>query len=96
MLTGEREAARGYYQNALDWATKIRYRPEVALTRFELAELLLAQAEDVKDSNAASRSTTALRSEAQAHLDFAIGEFRAMKMKPALQQALRHKGLLTA
>jgi hypothetical protein len=42
-----------------------------------------------------SHSAAALRSEAQAHLDFAIGEFRAMKMQPALEQALRQKDLLT-
>ena len=34
--------------------------------------------------------------EAQSHLDFAIEEFRAMKMQPALERALRHKGLLHA
>jgi hypothetical protein len=34
--------------------------------------------------------------EAQAHLDFVIEEFRAMKMQPALERALRHKGLLHA
>jgi tetratricopeptide (TPR) repeat protein len=96
MLVGDWEAARTHYDKALDWATKIRYRPEVALTRFELAELLLTQSGDTKDSDATSRSTTALRSEAQSHLDFAITEFRAMKMQPALKQALGHKSLLTA
>jgi len=30
------------------------------------------------------------------HLDFAIAEFREMKMQPALERALRHKGLLRA
>ena len=33
---------------------------------------------------------------AVAHLDFAIEEFRAMKMQPSLERALRHKGLLHA
>ncbi len=37
-----------------------------------------------------------LKAESLAHLDFAIGELRAMKMQPALEVALRHKGLLTA
>ena len=32
--------------------------------------------------------------EAQAHLDFAIGEFRAMGMAPSLERALRRKGLV--
>ena len=91
VLLGDRTAARANYDRALDWATKIRFRPEVALTRFELAKLLLSEAE----AATGSPSAAALRSEAQAHLDFAIGEFRAMKMQPALEQALRQKDLLT-
>jgi hypothetical protein len=34
--------------------------------------------------------------EAQEHLDFAIAEFREMKMQPALERALSHRGLLKA
>ena len=34
--------------------------------------------------------------EANEHLDFAIAEFREMKMGPSLERALRHKGLLKA
>ena len=37
-----------------------------------------------------------LTAEGLRHLDFAIGEFRAMKMQPALERALRNKGLLHA
>jgi len=36
------------------------------------------------------------RPEALAHLDFGVEEFRAMKMQPFLERALRHKGLLHA
>jgi hypothetical protein len=36
------------------------------------------------------------RSEALAYLDFAIEEFRAMKMQPYLERALGHKELLKA
>jgi len=36
------------------------------------------------------------KSEALAHLDFAIKEFREMKMQPYLEQALRHKQILGA
>ena len=36
------------------------------------------------------------RAEALSHLDFAIAEFRVMKMQPALERALRHKDLLKA
>jgi hypothetical protein len=61
----------------------VRFRPETAITRLHLAELLLDHYADE-------------HVEAQAHLDFAIEEFRAMKMQPALERALRHKGLLHA
>ncbi len=67
----------------MEWATAIRFRPEIALTRLGIAELLLAGSPDE-------------RADALAHLDFAIEEFRIMKMQPALERALRHKGLLKA
>ncbi len=38
----------------------------------------------------------AQRTEALTHLDFAIAEFRDMKMQPSLERALRHKELLKA
>jgi tetratricopeptide (TPR) repeat protein len=94
VLRKDWEGARANYDKALAWATKISHRPEVALTRFGLAEMLLTKAEHAKGD--AEQTAGALRSEAQTHLDFAISEFQAMKMKPALEQALRHKGLLTA
>jgi hypothetical protein len=31
-----------------------------------------------------------------AHLDFAIAEFRDMKMQPSLERALRHREILRA
>jgi len=34
--------------------------------------------------------------EALEHLDFAINEFRDMKMQPSLERALRHKEILGA
>ena len=61
----------------------MRFRPEVALTRLQLAELLL---EHYPEQQA----------EAKEHLDFAIGEFREMKMQPSLERALRHRRLLKA
>jgi hypothetical protein len=82
-LLGEPAAARDRYQQALAWATKISFRPEIALTRLDLAELLLDHYPEEQP-------------EAQAHLDFAIAEFREMKMQPALERALGHKGLLKA
>lgn len=83
LLMGQPDKARGYYEQALDVCTRARFRPELALTRLEIAELLLAHYPDEK-------------AEALAHLDFAIDEFWAMKMQPSLERALRHKGLLRA
>jgi DNA-binding CsgD family transcriptional regulator/tetratricopeptide (TPR) repeat protein len=76
VLLGERAAARTYYERALEAAGKIRFRPELALTRVGLAELLLRDADD------------AARSEASEHLDIAIPELRDMKMQPGLERAL--------
>ena len=53
------------------------------MTRLQLAELLLEHYPDE-------------RTEALDHLDFAISEFRDMKMQPSLERALRHRGLLKA
>ena len=61
----------------------MRFCPEVALTQLQLAELLLEHYPDEK-------------SEALKHLDFAINEFREMKMKPSLERALRRKEILGA
>jgi tetratricopeptide (TPR) repeat protein len=77
-LFGKPEEARGYYHKALDIATGLRFRPEIALTRLEIAELLLAHYPDKK-------------AEALEHVDFAIGELREMKMQPALERALKQK-----
>jgi tetratricopeptide (TPR) repeat protein len=82
-LLGNPDEARAFYQEALDACAKIRHRPEIALTRLELAELLLEHYPDE-------------RAEALDHLDFAISEFREMKMQPSLERALRHRGLLKA
>ena len=82
-LLGDREAALKYFERGLDWARNLCCRPEIALTRLEIAELLMSGSPDEQ-------------AEAQAHLDFAIEEFRTMKMQPSLERALRHKGLLHA
>ena len=72
-----------YFRQALDACGKIRFRPELALTRLQLAELLLDHYPDE-------------RPEAMEHLDFAVAEFRDMKMQPSLERALKHRGLLHA
>jgi tetratricopeptide (TPR) repeat protein len=80
---GRHDEARAYYEEALDMATRLRFRPEIALTRLELAELLLAHYPDEK-------------AEATEHLDFAIRELREMKMQPALDRALKQRENLKA
>ena len=82
-LLGRPDEARNYYAQALEVCKKVRFRPEIALIRLQLAELLLDQYSDE-------------RAEAIEHLDFAIGEFQGMKMQPSLERALRHRELLKA
>ena len=55
----------------------------MALTSLSLAELLLDYYPDE-------------RAEANQHLDFAIAEFRVMKMQPSLERALSRKQVLEA
>ena len=61
----------------------IRHRPQVALTRIDLAELLLDHYPDEL-------------AEALEHLDFAITELRDMKMQPGLERALSRRDTLKA
>jgi hypothetical protein len=83
-LLGDAARAERYYKSALDVAGRLCFRPEIALSRFGLSELLLEGADD------------SLRAAALEHLDFAIAEFRDMKMQPSLERALRHKEVLKA
>jgi hypothetical protein len=72
VLCGDPQAARNYYDQALESAAKIRFRPELALTHLRLAELAHEHELSV----------------ALTHLDTAIPELRAMNMQPALERAL--------
>jgi tetratricopeptide (TPR) repeat protein len=76
LLLGRPEEARKYYDEALKVAKEMRFRPELALTLLQLAELLLEHYPDEK-------------AEALDHLDFAIKEFRDLKMQPSLERALK-------
>ncbi|MHB8577318.1 MAG: AAA family ATPase, partial [Dehalococcoidia bacterium] len=74
-LAGDRDAARGYYLQALDSLGAIGFRPELALTRLSLAALLAT------DDDAAEQA------QAAEHLTAVIPEFEAMAMAPALARA---------
>jgi eukaryotic-like serine/threonine-protein kinase len=82
-LVGRYDDARRHYQEAIGVCTEMRFRPELALSRLQLAELLLDHYPGEKK-------------DAQEHLDFAIKEFREMKMQPSLERALRRKEILKA
>jgi tetratricopeptide (TPR) repeat protein len=82
-VLGDHSDAREYYSRALAASERIRFRPEVALIHLELSELLLEHYPGERPA-------------AIEHLDFAIGEFREMKMQPSLERALRHKEVLKA
>ena len=74
-------------------------RPEAALAQLQIAELLLAASEERAASGegeAAQQEADALRAEGERLLDAATAEVRALRMQPALQRALRQKGLLKA
>ena len=75
--------SRDYFKEAIKICMEMEFRPELALTRLQLAELLLDHYPNEK-------------SEALEHLDFAIKEFREMKMQPSLERALRRKDILKA
>ena len=74
-LLGRHDESRKHYKEAIRVCTDMRFRPELALTRLRLAELLLDH-------------YPAEKKDALEHLDFAVKEFREMKMKPCLERAL--------
>ncbi|MBE0431424.1 MAG: hypothetical protein IBX67_06325, partial [Dehalococcoidia bacterium] len=82
-VLGRHGEARKHYQEAIKVCTQMRFRPELALTRLELADLILDH-------------YPAEKKEAVEHLAFCIPEFRDMKMQPALERALKHKEILKA
>ena len=72
------DEARTLYQGAVELTGRIRNRPEMALTRLQLAELLLDHYPEEHE-------------EARRHVDFAVSEFLDMKMKSSLERALNHR-----
>ena len=78
-LMSKPDEARTMYQQASDLAGRIRNRPEIALTRLQMAELLFNYYPDEHDV-------------ARRHLDFATTEFRDMNMKSSLERAVSRNG----
>jgi DNA-binding CsgD family transcriptional regulator len=72
---GDRAAARTHYASALEVTERMRARGERALTVLGLAELQLS--DDFEE-----------RAEGRRQLEFAISEFEAMNMRPALARAM--------
>jgi DNA-binding CsgD family transcriptional regulator len=73
VLNGDNVAAHAYCARALEAAGKIGFRPDIALTHLQLAELLLDEGN---------------RQQAQKHLDIAIPELNEIRMQPAHTRAL--------
>ena len=72
------DEAKKHYHEAIRVCTEMPFRPELALSRFQLAELQLEHFPEE-------------RTEALEHLEFAISEFEEMKMKPSLEKAIALK-----
>jgi ATP/maltotriose-dependent transcriptional regulator MalT len=72
-LVGDKASARAYYTQALEATTRIRFRPEMALSHLGLAEQMQEEGDDGR---------------AVEHLDVAIPELRDMRMEPSLERAL--------
>jgi eukaryotic-like serine/threonine-protein kinase len=77
-LLGQTERAREYYERGIAACERDQHRPELALCRLELAELILSH-------------YPAERGEAMKLLDSVVGDFRVMHMQTFLERALRRK-----
>ena len=82
-LLGEPQQALEHDRRGLEAAEQVGFRPEVALIRLGLAELLL-------DHHLEQRE------QALEYLDCAIAEFQAMQMQPSLERALSRREILKA
>ena len=78
-LLGRHEEALQHYHEAIEFGDQVGYRTELALTRLDLARLMLEHKPDQ-------------RVEALEYLSMATSEFEAMGMQPALEAALQLAG----
>jgi hypothetical protein len=91
-LNGKLEEAEDYCRQAIAACERARFRPELALCRLQLAEVLLRrEQDDALTPTLSQREREDRRAEAQSHLDFVIEEFRVMNMQPSLDRALSLK-----
>jgi DNA-binding CsgD family transcriptional regulator len=82
MLLGDKAVARAHTEQAIEVAAKAGFRPEAALARLQLAELLLSE-----ESSSG---------QGMDHLLVAVEELRAMGMAPALRKGLERLWRLRA
>jgi DNA-binding CsgD family transcriptional regulator len=75
-MLGQPDGAREFYREAMRSCARIRFRPELALIRLDLAELLSSHFPEEQ-------------SETLVHLNMATEELRAMDMQPGLDRALQ-------
>ncbi|MHB8577565.1 MAG: AAA family ATPase, partial [Dehalococcoidia bacterium] len=88
VLQGDRDEAKRRYTQALAVAAHNRIRPETALTRLQLAELLAGPlAPNAGGTFTEADGDERDLAEAREHLAFCIPEFEAMKMAPSLERA---------
>jgi tetratricopeptide (TPR) repeat protein len=80
-MLGRPDEALIYYDQAIEVARKLRFRPEIALIRMQQAELIINH---YPDQEAAAIE----------YLDFAIAEFQEMKMQPSHERAIGLKETL--
>lgn len=78
-LLDDYQGAQAAYEAAIEATARVRHRPELALTRLRLAELLL-------------EGTPSERIEARHHLELAIPELDATEMRPFLARAHSIRG----
>ena len=81
-LLGKYEEARYYYVQNLKFCTEMRFRPELALTYYELACLLFMNYPLEMDKG-------------MEYLDYSIKEFQQMNMQPYLKEALDHQSKIS-
>jgi DNA-binding CsgD family transcriptional regulator len=81
LLIGDPASARSYFAKSLESAGKIAFRPEIALSHLHIAEQSLVDGDQA----------IALQ-----HLDVALPELDDMKMRPALERALRVREMAAA